>query len=267
MMRPASDRGRAMSAPGAGIQAAGATTRGRRRINADAFLADEAAGLLAVCDAMGDEPHSALMSRIALAVLREPFDQAWSQRPLPERLAGEAVARLARGVAMANRRVYEVRTTEPRWRGTTFAGVVVCRDHLCFAHVGDSRIYLLRRATGELARLTEDHTVMSDLVSQGMSHHSAAFARNSDALTRFLGNRATMEVPSDVVPWTPGDVVLVCTDGLSDFVHPEAMRRVLAEATDAAQAAKRLVHAAEELGGWDNATAAVVLNGPAERAV
>ena len=251
-MRPKNERGPAVTAPSLAIDVAGTTARGRRRTNADAFLIDEAAAFLAVSDGIGDEPDSAMASRIALALVREPFGPPWSARPLAERFASEAAGRLARGLAMANRR-----ETEPGCRGATFAGVVVCCNQLCVAHVGDSRVYVLRRATGELEQLTEDHTVFRDLLSRGLSHDSASFERNSDALTRALGKRATVKVSPEAVPWTPGDVALVCTDGLSDFVHPEAMRRVLTEATDAKQAAQRLVQAAEDLGGWDNATAVV----------
>jgi protein phosphatase len=257
MMCPPGEDGGDVSARGVFVQAAGATARGRRRINADAFVIDEAAGILAVSDGMGDNPHGALASRMALAVMREPFDGAWSQRPLADRFAGEAAVRLARGLAMANRRLYETRKNEPSCRGATFAGVVVCRDHVYVAHVGDSRVLLLRRATGELVQLTADHTVTSDLVARGMSQAAAAHARDADALTRALGKGAVMEVQPSAAPWAPGDVVLACTDGVSDFVHVEAMRRVLAGATDAETAAQRLVHAAEEVGGWDNATAAV----------
>ena len=262
-MCPAGEDGGKVSARGVFVQAAGATARGRRKINADAFVIDEAAGLLAVSDGMGDSPHAALVSRMALAVMREPFDAAWSQRALVDRFAGEAAVRLARGLAMANRRLYETRKNDPLCRGATFAGVVVCRDHIYVAHVGDSRVFLLRQATGELAPLTEDHTVTSDLVARGMSQAAAAHARDADALTRALGKRGVMEVQPSAAPWAPGDVVLVCTDGLSDFVHVEAIRRVLTGATDAESAAQRLVHAAEELGGWDNATAAVGVNRPA----
>jgi PPM family protein phosphatase len=256
-MRPKNEREPAATAPGLALDVAGATAQGRRRINADAFLVDEAAGFLAVSDGIGDKPDSAMASRIALTLVREPFSQPWSVRPLAERFASEAAARLVRGLGMTNRRMYEVRETEPGCRGATFAGVVVCRDRLCVAHVGDSRIYVLRRATGELVQVTEDHTVFRDLLSRGVSHDIAAFERNSDALTRALGKGATVKTSPEVVPWTPGDVALVCTDGLSDFVHPEAMRRVLTETTDAKQAAERLVQAAEDVGGWDNSTVVV----------
>jgi PPM family protein phosphatase len=248
-------------APSAVLQAAGATSRGRRRITADAFLIDEAAGWLAVSDGVGDEPDAAMASRIVLAVAREPFGRPWTARPCANRTGTEAAARIERGLAMANRRMVEVQETEPSCEGATFAGVVLCWHELCLAHVGDSRIYLLRRATGELVQLTEDHTVYRDLRSRGETHESATWARGSEALTRAVGRRPTLKASSDVVPWTLGDVALVCTDGLSDFVHPEALRRVLTEATDPKQAAERLVQAAEDVGGWDNATAVVVQKG------
>jgi protein phosphatase len=260
MVRLPREHGRDMNPHDAGIRAAGATARGRRRINADAFLIDEPAGFLAVSDAMGDGPHAALMSRIVVAAVREPFERAWSQRPLAERFASEAAARLTRGVAMANQRAREMRRTEPRCKGATFAALVVCKNHLCVGHAGDSRIYLLRRVTCDLAQLTGDDTVMNELLSRGVPYETAAHVSNADALTRALGRSDAVDVQPFVVPWSPGDVALVCTDGLSNDVHAEAMRRILADVTDVEVSAQRLVEAAEVVGGWDNITAALVQN-------
>jgi serine/threonine protein phosphatase PrpC len=165
--------------------------------------------------------------------------------------------RLLRGVVLANARVHELRAAEASRFGTTFAGVVVCARHLAVAHAGDSRAYLLRGATGELVRLTEDHTVMGDALWQGVPHETAAGLPNANALTRALGRRPGVEVRPSLAPWAPGDVAVVCTDGVSDFVHVEAMTRVLAEMTDVEEAARRLVAAAGDLGGWDDATVVV----------
>ncbi len=243
-----------MDARSLGIEMAAATIRGRRKTNADAFLIDDAAGILAVADGMGDEERSALVARLALAAVRERFSAPWSQRPAAERSVSEATERFVRGILLANQRTYEVRTPEAKPIGTTFAGLVVCGDFVCIAHVGDSRAYLFRRATGDLVRLTEDDTVMSRLLQRGMSQEEAARAHNADALTRALGTKPAVEPQPSVAPWAPGDVALVCTDGLSDGVHIEAMTRILAETIDVQEAAERLVDAAGDVGGWDNAT-------------
>lgn len=246
-----------MDARSLGIEAAGATSIGRRRVNADAFLIDEAAGLLAVADGIGDEERSALVARAALDAVREKLGPPWSWMPLVDRTASDALERLLRGVLLANERVHPMRASGQPRIGATFAGAVVCHGDLALAHLGDSRAYLLRGAAGELARLTEDHTVLGDALWQGVGHEIAAALPNAHALTRAVGRRPGAEVHPSAARWAPGDVLLLCTDGVSNLVHVEAMRHVLVETTDVAEAARRLVDAACALGGRDNATAVV----------
>ena len=240
-----------------GIEVAAATRAGRRSINADAFLIDEAAGLLAVADGMGDEEPSARVARMALDTVRERFGPPWSVLAPADRTTSEAMERFLRGVVQANRRVHEARAADRSRNGTTFTGVVVCDRSLAVAHVGDSRAYLFRGATGELVRLTEDHTVLGDSLWRGVPLETAALLPDAHALTRALGRKATVEVRPSVAPWAPGDVAVLCTDGVSDWVHVEAMTRVLAGMTDVGRAATRLLDAAGDLGGWDDATVVV----------
>jgi PPM family protein phosphatase len=243
-----------------GIEVATATRTGRRKINADAFLVDPAAGLFAVADGMGDEERSALVARMALDAVRERFAPTSSQLPPAEWTADEAAERLRRGIAAANERVYALAGSEPSQIGTTLAAVVVCGDCFCLAHVGDSRIYLVRRATGKLARLTSDHTVIDDLLRWGVPSGIAMSAPEAHALTRVIGVGPAVEVYPFAVRWGPGDLILLCTDGVSDRVSAETMEDVLAGATGVEEAAQRLVDAACKAGGCDNATAVLLRN-------
>src|SRR5580704_19346549 len=142
-------RERAVDARSLGIEVAAATAAGRRKRNADAFLIDEAAGVLAVADGMGDEERSAVMARTALDAVRERFGPPWLGLPLADRTKDEAVGRFLVGVVDANDRAYALREPQPPRIGTTFAGVAICGDGLSIAHVGDSRVYLLRGGTGK----------------------------------------------------------------------------------------------------------------------
>ena len=247
-----------MDARSLGIEVSAATGAGRRRINADAFLIDEAAGLLAVTDGMGDEERSARVARMALDAVRERFGRPWSSLPPEDRTVNEAIERFLGGVGLANRRIHEAQAAEPSRIGTTFAGVAVCGPYLAIAHVGDSRAYLLRGATGELGALTQDHTVLGDSLWQGVPYEAAARLHNAHALTRTVGRKPAVDTRTSIAAWAPGDVAVLCTDGVSDWVHLEAMTRVLVGMNDVADAAKALVDAAGDLGGWDNATAVVL---------
>ncbi len=246
-----------MDARSLGIKVAAATSAGRRKRNADAFLIDEAAGLLAVTDSMGDEERSAVMARTALDAVRERFGPPWLGLPLADRTKDEAVERFLRGVVAANDRAYALREPQPPWIGTTFTGVVVCGDGLGVAHVGDSRVYLLRGATGKRARLTADHTVLTELLLRGVPRDVAAEVPQAHALTRAIGTKPAVEVQPFGVRWARGDVVILCTDGVSDWVSAGRMEGALAGVAGVEESARRLLDAARDAGGWDDATVVV----------
>jgi protein phosphatase len=243
-----------------GVEVGVGTSRGRRKVNADAVLVDEAAGILAVADGMGDDDRAASVARLALDAVRERFGPPWSIRPPKERGADEAAERFVRGVVTANQRVHALGAPGKRGVGTTFAGVAVCADALCVAHVGDSRIYLVVGGTGTPARLSEDHTVLADMVlrkAMGAPCEALAHVRDGHALTRAIGMNPAVEVEPFRVRWGRGDVVVLCTDGVSDELDPAALGRALAGVEDVQQAAARVVGAAGEAGGWDNATVVI----------
>ena len=240
------------------IEAAAATDAGRRQTNADAYLVDETAGLFAVADGVGDTPRSGLIARMALEAVRELFLSPWSLLPPAERSAGEAAERLTLGVLQANGRLHDRRRSEGQRAVTTFAGVVVCADGLCVAHVGDSRVYLARPSTGKVVKVTEDHTAMSDAFWRGVPCDIAAALPNAHALTCALGLRSSLTVRPIVHRWAPGDVVLVCTDGVTDRLDNAAVARAVLGPGDVAAIAQRLVERAGEAGGHDNATVVFV---------
>jgi serine/threonine protein phosphatase PrpC len=236
------------------LEVAAATHVGPRRTNADAYVIDEAAGFLAVADGVGDTPRSRFVAQMALAAVRELFGVPWSLLPPAERAAGHAAERLVLGVLQANGRLRTQRRTERQTTATTFAGVVVCGDRICVGHAGDSRVYLLRAATGRLTKLTEDHTILNDALWRGVPYDVAVELADARALTRAIGTRYVLEIRPLVTWWAPGDVVLMCTDGVSDEVDVAAITRTLSSCGELGDAAQRLVELANEAGGRDNAT-------------
>lgn len=226
-----------------------------RKTNADALLVDLAAGLVAVSDGIGDTPRSAAAAKIALDAVRELFLPPWSLLPPADRSASEAADRLTLGVMQANGRLYVA--DRARRLGSTFAGVVVCADTLCVGHLGDSRVYLFRPSTRKLARLTEDHTVLSDAIRRGVPDDVTAAQPNVHALTRAIGIQRAPHLRLRVTRWAPGDVVLVCTDGVTDWLDDATITRTLVERDELEAVAHRLVERAFVAGSRDNATVAL----------
>jgi serine/threonine protein phosphatase PrpC len=151
-----------------------------------------------------------------------------------------------------------MRLRHPLARLETFAGIVVCGATLCVAHVGDSRVYLLRRSKSRLVQLTHDDTVLGDALRRGERYEVAASRPDAHALTRMLGATSGVEVEPIVVRWEPGDSALLCTDGVSDRVEAAAMADILLDAGEVSDAARRIIDRASEAGGYDNATVLLV---------
>jgi len=240
------------------IEAAAATRTGRRRTNADAFLIDDDASLYAVAAGMGDTPVSGLIARKALEAVQEMFGAQWASLSLSERAPNEAKTRIIQGIWQADWRVHAPYLTRGKRIGTTFAGIVVCCGSICAAHAGDSRVYFLRRSTAHLAQLTKDHTGFVEALRQGVPRDVAALAPDAHKLTRVLGVKPGEDVEPIVRRWEPGDVALLCTDGVSDRVEAEVMDDILLDAGDVSDAARRIVDCADEAGGLDNATVVLV---------
>jgi protein phosphatase len=238
------------------IEVGAATRTGHRRTNADAFLIDDAAKLYAVGDGMGDLPVSGLVARKALEAVQEMFGAQWTALPLAERALDDAKARMVQGIWQADWRVSAPHLPMKRRIGTAFAGVVLCGDAICAAHVGDSRVYLLHRGGAhlDLAQLTEDHTVLEEALQRGVPREVAILHPNAHKLTRVLGVKPGEEVEPIVRSWEPGDVALLCTDGVSDHVEVGAMAAILLDASEISDAARRIVDRADAAGGFDNAT-------------
>lgn len=179
-------------------------------------------------------------------------------------MAIDSVAGLEAGVALedvraaivdANGRIHELARvdSEKAGMGTTFTGALLSGSALGVVHVGDSRAYLWRG--GELSQLTEDHSVVAELVRRGsLTPEEAEVHPHRNVITRALG--AESRVQPDVVthPLADGDVVLLCSDGLSTYVRDEDIAEVLAGAPDLDAAAAALVERANRAGGADNVT-------------
>jgi serine/threonine protein phosphatase PrpC len=202
------------------------------------------APLFVVADGMGGAQAGEVASQIAV----EAF-----QAGLPE--SGTPESRLAERARDANRRIYEISSTEHdrAGMGTTLTAVYVDDAELAVAHVGDSRAYLFR--DGELGRLTQDHTLVEELLRRGkLTEEQAAEHPQRSIITRALGVDPEVEVDTRTYNARAGDVVLLCSDGLTSMISEKAVSAILRQEPDLDRAAERLIAAANEAGGRDNIT-------------
>jgi PPM family protein phosphatase len=217
------------------------TGRQRRDNEDNAFVR---APLFVVADGMG----GAQAGEVASALAVEEFHTA-----LPDQ--GTAEARLTDRIRAANRRIYELSRTqhEHAGMGTTLTAAYLDDDHLAVAHVGDSRAYIFR--DGELGRLTQDHSLVEELVRQGkLTEEQAAEHPQRSIITRALGIEADVEVDTWTYPVRAGDVVMLCSDGLTSMIGEEQIVGILDRESSLAGAAENLIGAANEAGGRDNIT-------------
>ena len=229
----------------------GVTDAGKvRRNNEDALLVGEGKDetLFAVADGIGGFEAGEVASSIAIEVLKE----------LEPGTSFEAA------IQKANRRILAVGRGDERLAGmgTTLVaarfGGTQEEPVAQIAHVGDSRAYLLR--DGNLRPLTEDHSLVAELVRSGdLTRDQAAEHPQKNLITRALGAEEEVEVDTTVVPVEAGDRFLLCSDGLSDMVPEGRILEILADSPDDSETpARTLLSAALDAGGTDNVTVVVV---------
>ena len=225
-----------------------ATARGQRDRNEDSFYASD--GVYLVADGMGGHEAGDVASRTAIEVLRS----------LTTGTPGPEDAR--RAVRQAHSAVRDLPATTGRRPGTTATGVAltVHGDTPCWlvVNVGDSRTY--RMAGGVLEQVTLDHSEVAELVASGIVPADEASRHpRRNVVTRVLGGGAT-QVEPDVwlLPVSPGDRMVICSDGLTDELSDARIEAELRAQDGAQAAADRLVAAALAAGGHDNITVIVV---------
>ena len=225
-------------------QVASLSDAGRvRRRNEDSFVC--APPLFAVADGMGGAQAGEIASRLAAAALRDYHD-ADSLEP---------EARLRSMIQEANRRIYARAASDAKvsGMGTTVTAALVVGERVAVGHVGDSRAYRVR--DGGLDQLTQDHSLVADLVRSGrLTPQEAEVHPQRSVITRALGTDPAVAVDSFYVDARPGDVFLLCSDGLTTMVDEATVLRTIAESPDLGGAARALVTTANRSGGEDNIT-------------
>lgn len=224
----------------------------RRQENEDRHALVTDLGLYIVADGMGGHRAGQVASQLACEGAVRAI----------ETLQGASVSlaeRLRHAVNSANREIFIAaqRDAELSGMGTTFVGMLFDGERLALAHVGDSRAYLLRQ--GRLRALTDDHSIVGELLRRHeISEQDAREHPHRHVLTRALGVRSTTEPDLAEMTPQPGDIFILCSDGLTGHVSDEDIARWLTECEDLETAATGLVESANDAGGLDNITVVLV---------
>ena len=248
-----------------GYEFAGATDVGRKRDhNEDALLVMPEHNVAAVCDGMGGHEAGEVASGIGVETIKKFFDLAADQNATwpfrYDKSKDEGANLLAVAAQWANQRIREAGEAEggrKRGMGTTFVGCIVRGNKAWFGWVGDSRGYLFRR--GELHATTSDHSLLNELIKTGrLSEEEIANFQHKNVITRALGMADTTDVDVNMFDLEPGDVCLVCCDGVTGMVTDERMAEILTKESDLQKACQLLVDEANANGGVDNITVALI---------
>ena len=223
------------------------TDTGRqRRGNEDCVLARPP--VFVVADGMG----GAQAGEVAAGIAVEAFAQGLTG-------SGTVEQQLTSRAREANRRIFEIASTqrERAGMGTTLTAAYLDDSQLAIAHVGDSRAYLFR--DGSLTRLTQDHSLVDELVRRGkLTEEEAAEHPQRSIITRALGPEPDVDVDTWTYPVRAGDLLLLCSDGLTSMISEERVGDILARSQGLDDAAQALINEANQAGGRDNITVVLV---------
>jgi PPM family protein phosphatase len=233
----------------------------KRPHNEDSFCANDDERLYVVADGMGGHAHGEVASRIAVETIEEfvqltagDNDVTWPYG-IDETLSIDG-NRLKTAIRFANQKLLEHAKSSAGCEGmaTTVVAVLVAGEVAEIAHVGDSRLYLIR--DGALTRLTSDHSWVNEQVQSGVINNEQA--RNHplrNVVTRALGGRPELEVDVQSLELREGDRLLLCSDGLTTMLEDDEILAIVLKNEGGVDQADELIEAANRSGGEDNTTA------------
>lgn len=224
--------------------------------NEDVWAAYPERGLFLLADGMGGHAAGEIAADESVSYLYE-LVKKW--HPTKQTSPDEAVSFFRESLTKVNTSIYQKGQAESSLTGmgTTICALYFLQMHAIVAHVGDSRIYRLRNK--ELEQLTEDHSLVAELVSLGAmkSDESETFPYKH-ILTRAIGTHPTIEATVNYLTVQPHDCYLLCSDGLTNYISDADIERLLDQDLPLSERAQALVDLANEHGGGDNITLVLV---------
>jgi len=232
----------------------------KRSHNEDSFALIDDDNLYVVADGMGGHASGEVASKMAIDTLRE-FFQATSSDPEAtwpykmDKARGYEENRLITSVKLANLRIYESaqRDAKLRGMGTTLVAILVVDDGVLIAHVGDSRAYRLR--DGKLEQMTEDHSLLNDYIKmKKLTEEEIRNFPHKNVIVRALGMKESVKVDTMLDAPKPGDVYILCSDGLCGPVSDDEIGEIASSTTDLNKVCAEMIERANNNGGPDNIT-------------
>jgi len=253
----------------ADLAIAGSTDPGMiRPNNEDRISTTPELGLAVVADGMGGHQAGEIASGMAVDVVTRHLINVFSRDtpPADEEVADQSSVELravGEAIALANTAIFELAQSSPNCSGmgTTVVVTLFHEDKVCIGHVGDSRLYRYRNDTLEL--ITEDHSLVQELVARGLiTPEEARNSVNKNLVTRALGIEPTVESQLTEQTLRDQDIYLLCSDGLNDVLPDDVTAQLLKDhGGDLQAAADRLVAQVNARGGPDNVSIVLVRTG------
>jgi protein phosphatase len=255
---------------GGALEIVGRTDTGRvRSHNEDAIHCDGARGLVILADGMGGhnagEVASGMLTTLLASELGNRLDAArgaWRSQWFTRAGEDETRQMLAHEIIRANTAIYQAAQRQPQYAGmgTTLVMAVFFDNLMLAAHAGDSRLYRLR--AGNFEQITRDHSLLQEQIDSGLlSVAEARLSQNRNLVTRAVGVEPSVEAEVHGYAVLPGDVYLLCSDGLNDMIEDGEVATLLRSsggALDLEAAATQLVNQANDHGGRDNVSVILV---------
>lgn len=235
---------------------AGCTDTGlRRKQNEDHIGFSQQFGIAVLADGMGGHQSGEIASHMAVESVLDKLHAIARELATTPKSSPQLLDCVSRSISHSNDMIYQAAEAleEHRGMGTTVVAAIAVGATLYAGHVGDSRIYLFRNQ--QLKQVTRDHSLLQDLIDNGYYTEQEARAANvGHIVTRALGSKGTVEVDTVELSLQKKDVLLLCSDGLTDLVGDWHIEEMLRESRDAdlEQAAQKLVDQANRNGGNDN---------------
>lgn len=236
------------------IDSGAATHVGRRPNNEDSYCQKPELGFFAVADGLGGHEGGEVASQLVLDTLTEFLS---SQEKGEQRARQEGCERLVlQAVRQAQEVVRSQQCGKLSMMASTVTSVLLTEGHAIVCNLGDSRTFLVRG--GEPRRLTRDHTVLAEMEEDGLDTRNPFASMYRNSLTGAVGMDTSVDPDCQRVEVRPGDVLVLCSDGLYEPVPPALMTELLGQGGSAQEMAERLVAEAYKRGGTDNITGVVV---------
>src|SRR6185369_5685630 len=242
-----------------------ATDTGRARSNnEDSAVLDEATSLVVLADGMGGYNAGEVASGMCTSFIKTELGRWLAEA---SESATDTDVRRAMDICVdnANRAIFNAANSNPQYAGmgTTLVVGVFRDNRLLLGHVGDSRCY--RQRSGRLVQITHDHSLLQEQIDSGLiTAEQAAFSANKNLVTRAVGVEDTVLLETHLHDVLPGDLYLLCSDGLSDMIDDETISQLLQSCELLPEAGNAIIDAANEAGGKDNISVVLVrVRGPA----